>query len=196
MELCADLAQDGLTPSAALLTESLAACRLPIVAMVRPRAGDFRLRPGELERMEREVAELLELGASGVVLGCLLADGRPDTVALARLVRAAAGAPVTFHRAFDRVPDPAAALEQLVDAGVARVLTSGGGNTALEGAPLLARLVAQAGERLVVMPGGGVRAHNVAELVRRTGAREVHSAVGSSSPEAVAELVAALARVT
>jgi copper homeostasis protein len=196
VELCAELDQDGLTPSHDLLAPARAACGLPLIAMVRPRAGDFVLRPGELEAMERSAAELLGLGADALVLGCLEPGGAIDARALERLVAAAAGAPVTFHRAFDRTPDPEAALERLVELGVARVLTSGQAPTAPEGATRLARLVERAGRRIEVVPGGGVRAHNAAELVRRTGARVVHSSLGPGrppTPEAVAELVAVLA---
>ena len=168
------------------------------MAMVRPRPGDFVLRPGELERMERELDELLTLGADGLVLGCLTGAGAVDVPALARLVAAAGGAPITFHRAFDACPDQGTALEALLDVGVQRVRTSGGAATALEGADALAALIERAAGRIAVMPGGGVRAHNAAELVRRTGAREVHSAVGGlDGPDAarnVADLVAALAR--
>jgi len=192
IELCAHLEAQGLTPPPELLQAARATCGLPIMAMVRPRAGDFRLRPGDLDAMERDLERVLDQGADGVVLGCLLEDGRIDAAALERLVSRARGKPVTFHRAFDRTPDAVQALDLLAELGVARVLTSGHAATALAGAGELARLVRMAGERLVVLPGGGIRAHNVREVLRRTGCREVHSAVGRAGAEAVGELVRAL----
>ena len=198
VELCADLARDGLTPPPALFRGARDACRLPIAAMVRPRPGDFVLRPGELERMERAAAELLDLGADLLVFGCLLPGGEVDARSLERLVAAARGHPTTFHRAFDYTPDPFRALEQLVETGVARVLTAGHGASALEGAAELARLVEVAAGRIGILAGGGVRAHNAGELARRTGVSELHSAVGAGfpgrEPEAGAAAVAELVR--
>lgn len=194
IELCRDLAREGLTPDDRLLADTRAACRLPIFAMVRPRPGDFRAEGNELARMERELEHLVEAGVDGLVLGLLDDQRRVDARAVGRLVERACGLPVTFHRAFDRVRDPTAALETLVDLGVGRVLTSGLAPTALEGADLLAGLVARAAGRIVVMPGGGVRAGNAAELVRRTGARELHSSAGGEagiSADGVRALVAA-----
>jgi copper homeostasis protein len=181
IELCRDLAAEGLTPGTELVRETRDACRLPVFGMVRPRPGDFRADEGELARMEREVDRLVGEGLDGLVLGLLDRKGRIDAPSIERLVTRAGPLPVTFHRAFDRVPDPRAALETLVGLGVARVLTSGRAPTALEGVELLAELVERAGGRIVVMPGGNVRAGNAAELVGRTGARELHSSVGGEA---------------
>ena len=181
VELCRDLAADGLTPGDDLLRETRAACGLPIFAMVRPRPGDFRCSAAELDRMEREIDRLRDAGADGLVLGVLDDRGSVDARALERLVARAAGLPVTFHRAFDRAPDARSALDTLIDLGLARVLTSGGAPTALEGADLLAELVERAAGRIVVLPGGNVRAGNAAELSRRTGASELHSSAGGEA---------------
>lgn len=177
IELCARLDLDGLTPETAELRATLAAVDVPVHAMIRPRAGGFVHTEAELRTMEQAIEQALEAGAHGLVLGALRADGALDLVALARLLRAASHAPVTFHRAFDVVHDPATALEQLVDLGIPRLLTSGGPPTAWEGRAALRELVAQAGERLVVMPGGGVRADHARELAKATLARELHGSI-------------------
>jgi len=125
--------------------------------------------------MLRDVRGAGRSGLAGVVTGVLSPDGSVDAPRTRALVEAAAPLPVTFHRAFDRVADKVSALEALIDAGVARVLTSGGAPTALEGAETIAALVRQARDRMVVLAGGGVRAHNVRDLIALTGVREVHS---------------------
>jgi copper homeostasis protein len=124
--------------------------------------------------MRRDVVVARELGADGVVIGGLRPDGGVDRELVRTLVEAADDLPVTFHRAFDLTPDPAAALDSLAEAGVQRILTAGGASTAAEGATVLAELVRQAGSRIVVMAGGGVREENVRALVSVTGVREVH----------------------
>lgn len=197
LELCADLAVGGTTPPAEWIRELRAATPLPIFAMVRPRAGDFVHSAAEQATCLGEAARLIQAGAHGIVTGMLTEAGRIDLPVLRRVVALAAPRPVTFHRAFDTIADQGAALEELVRAGVTRVLTSGGPGRAIEHATRLGTLVRQAGHRIVVMPGGGVRADHVAELVRLTGAAEVHlSAVaegGLPSPGRVAAVVAALA---
>ena len=115
-----------------------------------------------------------QAGADGVVFGCLTPEGELDKPAMQRLMEASKGLSVTFHRAFDYVKSPREALEELIGMGVNRVLTSGQMPTAMEGAPLLAELVKQAGDRIIIMPGCGVNEHNIAELARVTGAGEFH----------------------
>jgi copper homeostasis protein len=143
--------------------------------MIRPRGGSFVYTTAELARMRREIETAIELGAAGVVLGALDAERRIAEEQTRSLVSAAAGAPVTFHRAFDRTLDLLAALDTLVSLGVSRVLTSGGAATAIDGAETLTALVERAGDDIEILAGGGVRANNVRELVRRTGVREVHA---------------------
>lgn len=129
--------------------------------------------------MVRDVALARTLGARGIVAGVLGENGKIDLTGTRELVRAADDLPVTFHRAFDHTANPADALEQLIDAGVARVLTSGGANTALEGAPRIAALVNQARGRLRVIAGGRVRENNVREIIALTGVEEVHARISS-----------------
>ena len=174
LELCDALSDGGTTPSAGMI----AACRervsIPVFVIIRPRGGGFVYSESELDVMRRDIVAARGLGADGVVFGVLRRDGRVDEEQARSLVGVAGDLPVTFHRAFDFIPDHSAALETLISAGVTRILSSGGAPTAREGVPALASLVRQAGDRLVVMAGGGVREENVKEIVDGSGVREVH----------------------
>ena len=178
LELCADLDAGGTTPARSLVTEVLAQVSVPVLVMIRPRPGDFVYTRAELDRMRDDVGIALRLGAAGVVLGALDASGRVDAEATRDLLAAAGGRPVTFHRAIDETADVLAAVDTLASLGVARVLSSGAAPTALEGAATLAVMVERAGDALRVVAGGGVRAHNVVELVRHSRVREVHARCG------------------
>jgi copper homeostasis protein len=175
LELCARLDLGGTTPPLALLERVAREASVPLLAMIRPRAGGFVYAPDELERMRADVASALRAGAAGVVLGALDATGRVDVAAVASLVQAAGDAPVTFHRAVDDAPDPLAALDALIALGVARVLTSGGAPSAERGIDGLAALVRRASGRVAIVAGGGVRGHNARQIVDRTGVRELHA---------------------
>lgn len=175
IELCARLDLGGLSPDGELLSLARRTCPLPLHVMVRPRAGDFVYENAELARMRNEIEDLVRFGVAGVVFGALRRDRSIDVEATRELVRVARPLSVTFHRAFDDTPDPSVALEQLIDLGVQRVLTTGGAVDAHTGRFALARLVAQARGRIVVLAGGGVRAHNWRELVRDSGVTEIHS---------------------
>ena len=174
LELCDALFDGGTTPSAGMI----AACRervsIPLFVIIRPRGGGFVYTAAELDVMRRDVVAARELGADGVVVGVLRPDGTVHPDHTRALVDAAGGMPVSFHRAFDFAPDLGEALDALMATGVTRVLSSGGAPTAREGIAALASLVRQAGDRIVVMAGGGVREENVLALVDATGVREVH----------------------
>lgn len=193
LELCADLDAGGTTPPRALVAAVLARAEVPVVVMIRPRGGDFVHALAELERMRDDVAHAVDAGAAGVVLGVLEPSGRIDGAATRDLVTAARGLPVTFHRAIDDTPDVLAAIDTLASLGVARVLSSGAAATALEGAATLAAMGARAGRSLRIVAGGGVRAHNVLELVQRSGVREVHARCGGDAARirAIREALAA-----
>lgn len=180
IELCAALETGGLTPSAGLLAVTRSAVALPLMVLLRPRAGDFCYSPRELAAMAADLDALRDAGADGVVLGALRPDGRVDREAVARLVARARPMAVTFHRAFDHAADPLQALDTLRELGIERLLTSGQAPRAAEALPLLADLVRLGGPALTVMPGGGVRAHNAAAIVAATGCRELHSSAGRS----------------
>jgi copper homeostasis protein len=174
VELCAALCVGGLTPSLGTLLEVKARLAIPVMAMIRPRAAGFHYHDREIAVMERDVTAALETGAEGVVFGVLRADGSVDEPACRRLRNAARDREVVFHRAFDVTPDRFRTLEQLVDLGFTRVLTSGGGQSAMEGASTVRRLVDEARGRIEILPVGGIRAHNVQALVAATGCRQVH----------------------
>ncbi|MCB9897448.1 MAG: copper homeostasis protein CutC [Planctomycetes bacterium] len=174
VELCAALGVGGLTPSLGTLRLVRERTSLAVVALARPRAGDFLYGANEFDVLRRDVELLGEAGAHGVALGVLTPDGRIDVARTGRLVEAARPMQVVFHRAFDMLSDQFAALDELAALGVSRVLTSGGAPSVVDGLPRLRELVAAARGRLTVMPGGGVRADNVREVLARSGAREVH----------------------
>jgi copper homeostasis protein len=175
VELCANLAGHGTTPPDTLLAACVRALAIPVFVMARPRQGSFVYRPEEVTTMRRQIARAKALGASGVVTGALTPAGAVDEPAMRALLDAASPLPVTVHRAFDLIRDRGEAIETLVALGAARVLTSGGRARAAEGSDTIAGLVQQAGGRLVVIAGGGVRAHNVRAIVARTGVAEVHA---------------------
>jgi copper homeostasis protein len=175
LELCANLGVGGTTPDRTLLVQVLERVDIPVLVMIRPRGGSFVYTSAELDRMRRDIETALQLGAAGVVLGALDGNKHIDVEQTRSLVRVAAGAPVTFHRAFDRTLDLFPALDTLITLGVTRVLTSGGAATASEGVDMLTALVERAGGSIEILAGGGVRASNVRELVRRTKVREVHA---------------------
>ena len=176
VELCADLVEGGITPSAGTIRLAVERARIPVMVMVRPRGGDFLYDDVELEVMQRDIAAAKASGAAGVVFGVRAADGRVDRERTARLLDAARPMQVTFHRAFDMTRDPREALQSLVSLGVDRVLSSGQEASVPGGLPLLRELVRLAGDRITVMPGAGIDEHNIAEVAAATGARELHFA--------------------
>lgn len=175
IELCVNLEEGGTTPSTALTAAVIDGTRLPVFVLIRPRAGDFVYGDEEIDLMIRDIETAANIGIAGIVTGALTSDRGVDLEQTRALVKAAGGLPVTFHRAFDSVINMPDALEQLVDLGVSRILTSGGAATALEGAEVIAALVNQAGDRITVVAGGGIREHNVSDVIGRTGVREVHA---------------------
>lgn len=175
VELCANLPEGGTTPSHGLLAETCARVRVPVQAMIRPRDGDFLYSNLEFAVMRRDLAVARDCGAHGIVCGMLMEDGRLDRKRMEELVRLSRPLGVTCHRAFDMTRDPFEALEDLIELGVERVLTSGQRQTALEGLDLLTKLVQQSRGRILVMPGGGITEFNVAAILKQTGATEVHA---------------------
>lgn len=182
IELCSDLSNGGLTPNVELMRLTREKVRLPIFAMIRPRAGDFIYSPEEIAHMRRAIATAKRLRMDGVVLGVLTEDCVVDVERTRELVKLAQPLPVTFHRAFDDVADLDAALEDVIDTGAARILTSGGAPTAPQGLGALAKLVAAAGNRIAIVLGSGVNASNILEVARDTQAREFHSGLGTRMP--------------
>ena len=196
IELCAALALDGLTPGPGLVGLARAA-PVPVMAMIRPRAGDFVFGAADTEAALADIAHMRAAGLAGVVLGASLPDGRLDTGTLAQMVQAAEGLDLTLHRAVDITPDPFAALEDAIALGFTRVLTSGQARTALAGADLLARLVRAARGRIGIMAGAGVRADHAARLLA-TGVTALHGSFrggdGLPDRDEIARLRAAVTR--
>lgn len=175
IELCDNLRVGGTTPGARLIADVAERTRLPVFVMIRPRAGDFVYSDDEFDQMIRDIELSGRMGISGIVTGALTSDGRVDVGHTRTLVKAAAGLPVTFHRAIDSAIDLPAALDEVIEAGASRVLTSGGAATAAAGMDVIAGLVGQAGSRVIVVAAGGIREHNVRAVIARTGVREVHA---------------------
>lgn len=176
VELCASLVEGGITPSVGTVGAALAVASIPFHVIIRPRGGDFLYSELEFGSMLGDVAAMRELGVAGVVVGCLDAGGSIDEARMGALVQAAGPLAVTCHRAFDMTRDPGEALEALIRCGVGRVLTSGQRDTAEDGAGLLARLVRQAGDRIIILGCGALAPDNVASVVRDTGLTEIHFA--------------------
>jgi len=180
VELCGGLELGGLTPSAGLVDTVLEASSIPVIAMLRPRAGGFCYDGSEFAAMLRDARRLLDLGARGVAFGVLDRQGRIDAARSREVVELAAPLPAVFHRAFDFTSDRHAALDLLIEIGCTRVLTSGSQPTAHAGVAELSELIRRAAGRIEIMPGGGVTAENVASIVRETGCRQMH--IGASAP--------------
>jgi len=176
VELCGDLLEGGTTPSRGMIRRARTIAGIALNVMIRPRGGDFLFADDEFAIMETDVDTARAEGADGVVIGLLNADGRIDAGRTGELIARARPLSVTFHRAFDMTPDAFEALETLVKLGVDRVLTSGQEASVLEGLPLIAELIRRADGRIIVMPGGGITARNVARIVAGAKPREIHFA--------------------
>ncbi len=177
LEVNAALALGGLTPSLGTLLEVRAAVALPVLAMVRPRPGGFAYSEADFRVMQRDADLFLQHGADGIVFGILTADGQVDRDRCRLLVRQAGERAAVFHRAFDVTPDPFAALDQLIELGCRRVLTSGQEETAYNGAGRIAELIRRAAGRIEVLPGGGINRFTVADVLARTGCDQVHASL-------------------
>jgi copper homeostasis protein len=174
VELCDNLFEGGTTPSAGSIALAREHLRIKLHVIIRPRGGDFLYSDLEFAIMQHDIETTKGLGADGVVIGLLTADGDIDVPRTRQLVELARPMSVTFHRAFDVARDPYQALGALIDSGVDRLLTSGQEASVAEGTELIADLIRRAGDRLIVMPGAGFNERNVARVVAQTGAKEIH----------------------
>lgn len=177
IELCANLAEGGVTPSQGTIRQCREKFKALIYPIIRPRGGDFLYTDEEFRIMLQDVQFCRQLGCDGVVIGLLNADGSIDIKRTSALVAAAYPLGVTFHRAFDRCRDPFEALEQLISIGCERILTSGQKPSAPDAIELIASLNKTADDRIIIMPGSGVRKDNVKELAEKTGCLEFHSSL-------------------
>ncbi|XP_078421183.1 copper homeostasis protein cutC homolog isoform X1 [Cetorhinus maximus] len=180
IELCSGLMEGGITPSVGLLQVVKQYVRIPVFAIIRPRGGDFLYSDSEIEVMKADIKMAKANGADGTVFGVLTEDGRVNAEVCMDLIAESRPLSVTFHRAFDMVHDPMTALECLISLGFERVLTSGCDSTALEGLPTIKRLVEQAKQRIIVVPGGGITERNVQRILEGSGAQEFHCSARSS----------------
>lgn len=189
IELCSDLANDGLTPSFELMQKTCLALKIPVMVMIRPRAGNFVYADEEISRMKAEIDLAKKAGAFGVVFGLLTSDNKIDEKNTKILAEYAEPLPVTFHKAIDEMENPVEGVSVLKEInGIKRILTSGGKPTALEGLKTIRKMIEVAGEQITILVAGKVLDSNVKEIQKLTGAKELHGRkiVGSlllTSPE-------------
>lgn len=175
IELCKNMEVGGLTPEADALALAKEQLFVPVFTMVRPRAGNFVYDETELTQMLQTILAYKELGADGFVFGILTADNKIDVARNKVLVAAAHPLPCTFHRAFDAIIEWRSALEELIDCGFKTILTSGIAADVNSGIHNLKQMVAAAGNNIEIMPGGGLRAANLEQVMQTTGASFFHS---------------------
>ena len=178
IELCDSPADGGTTPSYGFIKAAREKLHIDMFPIIRPRGGDFFYSDDEFEIMKTDVRLCKESGCDGVVTGMLTRDGKVDKKRTSSLVDLAYPLSVTFHRAFDRTADPFQALEDIIDTGCERVLTSGQQPNALDGAGLIKQLIEKADDRIIIMPGSGIRSANIVQVAENTGATEFHSSAG------------------
>jgi copper homeostasis protein len=177
IELNSGMAVGGLTPSAGLVSFARKEFSGPIIAMIRPRESGFCYSKPEFHQMLREAELMLEAGIDGLAFGCLLPDGSVDVQSCQQMCRECGTATLVFHKAFDATPDLFNALKTLTDCGINRILTSGGKRTAADGIEVIRKLHELAGRHIEILPGGGIRAANVCEIMNQTGCLQVHTSV-------------------
>ena len=175
IELCDNPVDGGTTASYGFIKTARKALQIDLYPIIRPRGGDFLYSDDEFKIMQTDVQLCKEMGCDGVVIGMLNEDGSIDKKRCSKLVSLAYPLGVTFHRAFERCSNPFEALEDIIEMGFERILTSGQQPTAPEGAGLINELIRQADERIIIMPGSAVRSNNIIEIAQQTGAVEFHS---------------------
>ena len=185
LELCENYNEGGTTPSYGFLKLVREKISIPVFPIIRPRGGDFLYNDEEFEVMMKDILLCKELGFEGAVTGILKADGAIDVERNKKLIETAFPLQLTFHRAFDRCNDPFVALEQIVRLGSKRILTSGQKPTATEGGDLIQQLVQQADDKIIIMPGSGVRSGTINELKNTTQAKEFHSSALKKIPSSM-----------
>jgi copper homeostasis protein len=177
IELCANLAEGGTTPSYGLIIKCKEKFNVPIFPIIRPRGGDFLYGKDEFGIMAKDIDLCKAAGCEGIVVGMLNIDGTIDMIRMGDLVEQAYPMSVTFHRAFDRCKDPFVALEELIEIGCERILTSGQQPSVVDGVDLVTELNKAAANRIIIMPGSGVRKENIKMLTEKTGCMEFHSSL-------------------
>jgi copper homeostasis protein len=181
IELCDGPGEGGTTPSMGFIKTAREKLSIELYPIIRPRGGDFLYSEDEFHIMKTDVLMCKKMGCDGIVMGILNTDGSVDKDRCSKLIEVAYPLGVTFHRAFDRTNDAEKALEDIIEIGCERILTSGLRPNALEGIEMLSRLVQLADERIIIMPGSGVRSDNIAKIAENTGAVEFHSSARINS---------------
>ena len=180
VELCSALEIGGITPSVGLIIEARHIEGIALNVLIRPRGGDFLYNESEVATMEQDIIAARQCGADGVVIGALTAEGDVDVQVCNRLIKAAEGMSITFHRAFDMCRNPFLALEDIISLGCHRILTSGQAASAYAGITLIKQLVEAAQGRISIMPGCGVNATNATAILNSTGCYEIHASARTS----------------
>lgn len=175
IEFCENPNEGGTTPSYGSLKTLIGITDKPVFPIIRPRGGDFLYTHAEYESIKYDLKLVKELGYQGAVIGLLNADGTIDKIRTTELVQLAAPLEITFHRAFDRCDDPMKGLEDIIETGCKRILTSGQVPNVADALPLINSLIKKAAERIIILPGSGVRANNCKKIIDETGAIEIHS---------------------
>jgi copper homeostasis protein len=183
IELCASLADGGITPSPGMITKAKELLEIPFFVMIRPRGGNFTYSDEEISIMLSDIEFCRDLNVRGIVTGALTTEGNVNITVCVEMVKAAGDMQLTFHRAFDRTADPFKALENIIECGFHRILTSGQKETAPEGARLIADLNKQSNGRIIIMPGSGVNETNLKELHNICACSEYHSSAKVRSKE-------------
>ena len=181
IELCENYSAGGITPAVELIQNVKSKIKIPVHVMIRPRSGNFLYSEMEFEQMKNEIMQCRTLGADGVVFGMLDEKNFVDKKRCSELVNLANPMSASFHRAFDETENPFDALTEIINCGFGRILTSGQKTDALKGAELISELIGKAAGRIIIMPGGGVRAENISELKIKTNAKEFHTSAVSGT---------------
>lgn len=174
VELCAGIPEGGTTPSYGEISIARELLNIKLHIIIRPRAGDFLYSSTEIQTMLKDIEMAKETGADGIAVGCLTSEGNIDIPVMKKIMKAADGLSVTFHRAFDVCRNPQKAMEEIIDLGCDRILTSGQQPTAESGIPLLKELHKQAAGRIILLAGCGVNEKNIAYIASETGIKEFH----------------------
>lgn len=183
VELCSDIQLGGISPEINMLKKTRMELSIPVFVMIRPRGGDFVYTAPEFESMKNSIGGFKKMDVNGFVFGILDAFGNVDKERNMELIRLAHPFPCTFHRAFDTIEDSFKALDEIIECGFKTLLTSGGTDTAINGIDKLSALITYAGERIIIMPGGGIRSSNIRKIMEGTNACFFHSAAITDNSE-------------